>query len=529
MPALTAKIALDKIEKIEIYVANCKKTVTQVKKATGANFIINGGMWNSDGSPCPLLKVKGKWLSKRPWKSYGFTWHNGSDIKMAIAGPVDEPSTNFITTTPLIINGKPVSKLSYDNAMGGKRPRTAMGLDSNGNLRLYATTIGVTPEYLRSYMENTFGCKDAIMLDGGGSTQCDFNGEVIKGEGRKCHNFICVYIKGAEKNPGPKDDDKEDGVEVMSSEYKIIQDYITKNPCYTKQIKCKKTKMMLHSTGTPGGTAQAFANNMNSSSATTSVEFVIDDTGIYQLLPLGIKSWHCGKSANSTHIACELCEPTEAKCIPVNWSVIKNGANNNKWAVTALQKELTAWGYDPKGIDGSYGPGCLTAVKKFQQDQGLNVDGCVGSNTLKRLQARNGSYLDFKTYVEDTRKFFEDEWNKAVWLFAKILKQVGGKASEITSHYEGGKAGIASKTHVDPSHIFPYYGKTMDDFRKAVDKAMSAESASATVVTTEPSSWAKSSWEKVTKAKIMDGTRPKDKITREEIACIICNLGLVKE
>ena len=44
------------------------------------------------------------------------------------------------------------------------------------------------------------------MLDGGGSSQCDFGGERITAS-RKVHNWICVYLKQAEQTP-PEEEDK---------------------------------------------------------------------------------------------------------------------------------------------------------------------------------------------------------------------------------------------------------------------------------------------------------------------------------
>lgn len=43
-----------------------------------------------------------------------------------------------------------------------------------------------------------------------------------------------------------------------------------------------------------------------------------------------------------------------------------------------------------------------------------------------------------------------------------------------------------------------------------------------------PSSWAKEAWEKATKAKVVDGTRPKSAITREEVIVILDRLNLIK-
>ena len=59
--------------------------------------------------------------------------------------------------------------------------------------------------------------------------------------------------------------------------------------------------------------------------------------------------------------------------------------------VKILQRLLVERGYDPKGIDGIFGPGCLAAVKKFQSEntdldgKKLVVDGYVGQKTWGSL------------------------------------------------------------------------------------------------------------------------------------------------
>ena len=46
-------------------------------------------------------------------------------------------------------------------------------------------------------------------------------------------------------------------------------------------------------------------------------------------------------------------------------------------------------GYNPNGFDGSFGvnggTGCLNAVKDFQRDNGLTVDGRAVKNTFREL------------------------------------------------------------------------------------------------------------------------------------------------
>ncbi len=59
--------------------------------------------------------------------------------------------------------------------------------------------------------------------------------------------------------------------------------------------------------------------------------------------------------------------------------------------VTALQARLNELGFDPKGIDGNFGPGTKAAVEAFQQNKGLVVDGKVGPITFAALQLDAGA------------------------------------------------------------------------------------------------------------------------------------------
>ena len=252
----------------------------------------------------------------------------------------------------------------------------------------------------------------------------------------------------------------------------ITQSPITQNPCYKSNTKKSKIGYMQHSTGTPGGKAESFIKSWNKPSAKVAVEFVIDDTGIYQLMPIGIRSWHSGSTANNTHVGCEVCEPQEARLLDANWyELSQNSKNNTSWAVLRLQQELEAWGYDPNRLDGNFGPGCKAAVQQFQKDQGLNVDGCVGKNTLHRLQTRQGSLLKYDATANQT--YFEDVYRKAVYTCAYVIKQLGSEVNNtnVLSHAEGYKKGIASN-HADVGHWWPEHGKSMDDFRQDVKTYM---------------------------------------------------------
>ena len=204
MSKLITYIPLSSVERIELRVTNCRKTLSQVKAETKAHYVLNGGMWNPDGSACPLLKVGGVMRSGTPWRAMGYAWDKGPDIHMTSEyGGAD----NFIAVTALVTSGKPVDKPSYGSAQGGKRGRSAIGL-RGGSLALYCSGDGTgdaaTPETLRDELAG-LGWSSAVMLDGGGSSQCDFGGERITAS-RKVHNWICVWLKQGGQEPPDKEE-----------------------------------------------------------------------------------------------------------------------------------------------------------------------------------------------------------------------------------------------------------------------------------------------------------------------------------
>lgn len=202
MSKLITYIPLSSVERIELRVTNCRKTLSQVKAETKAHYVLNGGMWNPDGSACPLLKVGGVMRSGTPWRAMGYAWDKGPDIHMTSEY---EGADNFIAVTALVASDKPVDKPSYGSAQGDKRGRSAIGL-RGGSLALYCSSDGTdaaTPEALRDELAG-LGWASAVMLDGGGSSQCDFGGERITAS-RKVHNWICVYLKQAGQAPPEED------------------------------------------------------------------------------------------------------------------------------------------------------------------------------------------------------------------------------------------------------------------------------------------------------------------------------------
>ncbi|WP_301859930.1 peptidoglycan-binding protein [uncultured Megasphaera sp.] len=58
--------------------------------------------------------------------------------------------------------------------------------------------------------------------------------------------------------------------------------------------------------------------------------------------------------------------------------------------VQSVQYMLMDTGYLADGADGAFGPATEAAVKRFQADYGLDVDGIVGSQTMAALSEASG-------------------------------------------------------------------------------------------------------------------------------------------
>ena len=59
--------------------------------------------------------------------------------------------------------------------------------------------------------------------------------------------------------------------------------------------------------------------------------------------------------------------------------------------VRTIQDKLKRWGYYTGNVDGIYGSHTVTAVKKFQQKNGLTVDGIAGTRTLTAMGITSSS------------------------------------------------------------------------------------------------------------------------------------------
>lgn len=182
-----------KPSKVSIYVNTGRKTMAQVKKETGADIIINGGIYNmSNFVPYCWLKADGKLLASDHYTYFGYGW-NAYNLIMDTSANIGKYQ-NYIACVAMLKDGQKLD-LIYDAAMGGKRGRSAIGVRQDGQVVVWCTQDGayaLTPEQLREEMRK-LGCVSAMMLDGGGSCQCVMpTGQITSS--RIVQNYICVWI-----------------------------------------------------------------------------------------------------------------------------------------------------------------------------------------------------------------------------------------------------------------------------------------------------------------------------------------------
>ena len=201
-----ALIPFKDIEKIEIYINKSPwKTLAAIKQATGADYILNGTLYNmSNGEAVCHLKSDGKVYCAPEYGSVGYAWNTPDDFAITslpnLSAQPDIPYKNYIACDELV----PTLNPYISSSRLSKRGRSAIGIKGDC-LGLYCakngTSSAITPKQLRLDLIAE-GWDTAILLDGGNSSQCDFCGETVTST-RKVPHLILVYLKKSAKPECP--------------------------------------------------------------------------------------------------------------------------------------------------------------------------------------------------------------------------------------------------------------------------------------------------------------------------------------
>lgn len=185
-------------KRFDLIVNTEKKTAAQIRKETGADIVINCWLYDmSKFKAVADVKDNGKVLSDDKYTYWGYGFDRG-DNRMTMSNDMAKWE-NYFAVVGMVKAGKKLP-MYYDKAMGGSRPRSAVGFKPNGEMVIYCATTGATIEKVQTTML-TKGCVDAICLDGGGSVQIASDYGNI-GSARRVHGLLAIWIdKG--KSPCP--------------------------------------------------------------------------------------------------------------------------------------------------------------------------------------------------------------------------------------------------------------------------------------------------------------------------------------
>ena len=176
----------------------------------------------------------------------------------------------------------------------------------------------------------------------------------------------------------------------------IVEAIATKNKCYQVATPLTPRGIMLHSIGTPQPNAAVMARGYNQyqpGGRSVCVHgFIQRDGTYYQTLPYTMRAWHCGGSANSTHIGIEMTEPASiaytgygAEWCDLNPAATEAHVRGTYAAAVELFAQLcTQYALDPlaDGVIISHAEGAARGIASAHADPthlwrafGLTMDG----------------------------------------------------------------------------------------------------------------------------------------------------------
>ena len=210
----------------------------------------------------------------------------------------------------------------------------------------------------------------------------------------------------------------------------LKQNYLTESGCYKAGKHITVKGLMIHSVGCPQPKADVFMKNWNRADANACVHAIVEPDGdVYQLLPWEHRGWHCGGSANNTHIGVEMTEPATIRYTGgASWSETGNGENTKnhvlaayKYAVELFAYLCQQFGLDPMadGVVISHSEGCKRGIasnhgdvehlwskfgltmEQFRKDIKVAMEGSTAEDSLTAIMGKPAVTADqMKAYLK---------------------------------------------------------------------------------------------------------------------------------
>lgn len=194
-------IPRERVKKIGLYVNTGRKTMTAIQQETGCTYILNGGLYDmAKFQAINHLTVGGEVLSDNG-NPYGYGI-KGTTMTFSYGNNVKAP--DFLGAYPVLVRDGKATGAAAPVGLEGYRPRSAVGVTADGDIVLLCeqgnrSLGGIAQELVE------MGCDTAINLDGGGSSQCIFDGETLKAS-RIVHNYLLIWTGEQEDKPTNKEE-----------------------------------------------------------------------------------------------------------------------------------------------------------------------------------------------------------------------------------------------------------------------------------------------------------------------------------
>lgn len=180
-----------KCKKAAVFHNTGRLTLQEIREITGATHLVNGYFFNNKigdkdyFKPNGWLVIDGEVISKSTFHDWGL----GIDKDGKPVMTTDRSGT-FLDGVPILKDGK---RLERNLTPDVKAPsdRTAIGWTKDGQILLLCKKGDMTREKLQDELLK-LGCADALMMDGGGSTQGIFPGGELKSS-RKVATVILFW------------------------------------------------------------------------------------------------------------------------------------------------------------------------------------------------------------------------------------------------------------------------------------------------------------------------------------------------
>ena len=205
---------LKKILRAVVYRNTKKLPLSEIVEREKPDLAMTGVFYSpAKWAPVCPVKADGTVLFADQQDSYwALGWDVGADVLPILVPPGGESDCrNYVANCLLVRAGRPQQKLYYNDDVGGRRGRGAVGLTKDTWIT-YGASDGssgaMTPEDLRDYMVGQ-GCQFAVMMDGGGKVNLYVKSENVLIQGKDpSQNLILLYLDDGETEEAPVSEKK---------------------------------------------------------------------------------------------------------------------------------------------------------------------------------------------------------------------------------------------------------------------------------------------------------------------------------